>query len=251
LTERLAGNVPKALSAPVSQGYSIDARKLTTRLLNASIKSGVSKGRHITILNPDARHNLAVGIVKRCSLSFAGSVGYYCCAFCDGISATIEGNSGWGLGDNLMSGSIVIRRDAGASVGASMRGGQILVWGNAGARAGISMKGGTLVIAGNSGFLTGFMMQRGRIIVMGGVGDAAGDSMYEGIVYVGGEIGSLGVDAKTESATRSEEVELRAYLKALKFRDDILPRRFRKIVSAKRLYHYDSLEPLERERLVI
>ena len=95
------------------------------------------------------------------------------------------------------------------------------------------------------------MMQRGRIIVMGGVGDAAGDSMYEGIVYVGGEIGSLGVDAKTESATESEEVELRAFLKALKFRDDILPRRFRKIVSAKRLYHYDSLEPLERERLVI
>lgn len=243
--------MPKPLSASLSQGYSIDARKFTTRQLNASIKSAVSKGRHVNILNPDARHNLAVGIVKRCSLSFTGSVGYYCCAFCDGISAVIEGNSGWGLGDNLMSGSIVIRKDAGASVGASMRGGQILVWGNAGARAGISMKGGTLVIAGNSGFLTGFMMQRGRIIVMGDAGDAAGDSMYEGTVYVGREIGSLGADAKTESATRDEEVELRAFLRTLKFRDDVLPTKFRKIVSAKRLYHYDSLEPLERERLVI
>lgn len=244
--------MPKALSALVSQGYSIDARRLTTRQLNASIKSAASKGRkNITILNPDARHNLAVGIITRCNLSFAGSVGYYCCAYCDGISATIEGNSGWGLGDNLMSGSIVVKEDAGASVGASMRGGEILVWGNAGARAGISMKGGTLTIAGNSGFLTGFMMQRGKIIVLGDVGDAAGDSMYEGVVYAGGEIDSLGADAKIESTTRKEDSALKTFLEALKFRAGILPKRFRKIVSAKRLYHYDSLEPLERERLVI
>ncbi len=244
--------MPKALSALVSQGYSIDARRLTTRQLNASIKSAASKGRKsIAIFNPDARHNVAVGIITRCNLSFAGSVGYYCCAYCDGISATIDGNSGWGLGDNLMSGSIVVKKDAGASVGASMRGGQILVWGNAGARAGISMKGGTLIVAGNSGFLTGFMMQKGRIIVMGDVGDAAGDSMYEGVVYVGGEIDSLGADAKIESITRKEETELKTFLGALKFRADVLPKRFRKIVSAKRLYHYDSLEPLERERLVI
>lgn len=244
--------MPKALSALVSQGYSIDARRLTTRQLNAAIKSAISKRKKsITILNPDARHNLAVGIITRCNLSFGGSVGYYCCAYCDGIRATIEGNSGWGLGDNLMSGSIVIKEDAGASVGASMRGGEILVWGNAGARAGISMKGGTLIIAGNSGFLTGFMMQRGKIIVLGDVGDAAGDSMYEGVVYAGGEIDSLGADAKIESTTRREEAELKTFLKTLKFRADILPKRFRKIVSAKRLYHYDSLEPLERERLVI
>lgn len=244
--------MPKALSALVSQGYSIDARRLATRQLNTSIKAAASKRKKsITILNPDARHNLGVGIVTRCNLSFAGSVGYYCCAYCDGISATIDGNSGWGLGDNLMSGSIVVKKDAGASVGASMRGGEILVWGNAGARAGISMKGGTLIIAGNSGFLTGFMMQRGKIIVLGDVGDAAGDSMYEGVVYAGGEIDSLGADAKIESTTRKEDAELKNFLEALKFRADILPKRFRKIVSAKRLYHYDSLEPLERERLVI
>jgi glutamate synthase domain-containing protein 3 len=244
--------VPKTLPALVSQGYSIDARKLTTRQLNSSIKSAVSKRRKsITILNPDARHNLAVGIVSPCNLSFAGSVGYYCCSYCDGVNATIEGNSGWGLGDNLMSGRIVVKEDAGASVGASMRGGEILVWGDAGARAGISMKGGSLMIAGKSGFLTGFMLQKGRIIVLGDVGDAAGDSMYEGVVYVGGEIDSLGADAKVESTTRKEDAELKATLKALKIRVDLLPTRFRKIVSAKKLYHYDSLEPLERERLVI
>jgi glutamate synthase domain-containing protein 3 len=244
--------VPKEVPAVTSHEFELDARKLTTRKLNSSIKSAVSKGRmNISILNPDARHNMAVGIVKPCNISFAGSVGYYCCAYCDGINATVEGNSGWGLGDNLMSGKIVVKKDAGASVGASMRGGEILVWGDAGARVGISMKGGTLTIAGKSGFLTGFMMQKGRIIVLGDVGDAAGDSMYEGVVYVGGNIDSLGADAKVETATRQEDAEVKAVIKGLRMREDLLPDRFRKIISLKKLYHYDSLEPLEKERLVI
>jgi len=236
----------------VFEERSLDARKLSTRELNSAIRDLVSWGiREITVRNPGARHNLGVGLLRPCTITFEGSVGYYCCAYCDGITATIKGNSGWGLGDNLMSGRIVVLRDAGASLGASMRGGEIAVHGNAGARAGISMKGGTLVVAGNSGFLTGFMMQKGRIIVAGNVGGAAGDSMYEGVVYVGGKIQSLGSDAKAERVSARETDEVLETLRSVGIPERMLPVKLSKIVSTKKLYHYDALERFEKDRLVI
>lgn len=132
--------------------------------------------------------------------------------------------------------------DVGASVGASMRGGDLFVGGDAGARAGISMKGGTLLVTGNTGFLTGFMMQKGRIVVCGDVGDAVGDSMYEGIIYVGGEYGSLGSDAEVAEIDEDELLDLWSLLDSngVKSKPD-----FKKIISSKRLYHFDSLERLE------
>jgi glutamate synthase domain-containing protein 3 len=242
----------KGADAPSREGVVIDAKKLTTRELNVQIRKLVSQRKEaITVLNPEARHNLGVGILHRCTLRFDGSVGYYCLSYCDGVDAIVNGNSGWGLGDNLMSGRIVVTRNVGSSTGASMRGGEIIVWGNAGARTGISMKGGTLIVAGNSGFLTGFMMQKGRIIVLGDLGSAAADSMYEGTVYFGGKVQSLGADAKVESVNRREEEEIVSLLRDAGTTPERIPSRFKKLVSKKKLYHYDSLEPLERDRLVI
>jgi glutamate synthase domain-containing protein 3 len=230
----------------------LDGERLSTRELNSTIKALIKRGsKEITIRNPDARHNLGVGVLDPCQITFEGSVGYYCCAYCDQISATIKGNSGWGLGDNLMSGRIVLMGDAGSSAAASMRGGEMVIHGNAGARAGISMKGGSLVIAGNSGFLTGFMMQKGRIVVLGDVGGAAGDSMYEGVIYVGGKVRSLGSDAKLERPGQGERREIITMLERMGIPAKRLPGKLSKIVSKKKLYHYDSLEPLERDRLVI
>jgi len=238
--------------AAAAAAKEIDARKLTTRNLNASIKQLISKGKtNIRILNPDARHNLAVGVVHNCTITFLGSVGYYCSSYCDGVDVKIEGNAGWGLGDNLMSGRIAVHGDSGASTGASMRGGTIVVNGNAGARLGISMKGGELIVTGNSGFLTGFMMQKGRVIVLGNVGDAGGDSMYEGVVYFGGAVDSLGADAVVDTVSSEEYRDVSASLEKNGIANSLIPKTLRKIVSSKKLYHYDSLEPLERDRLVI
>lgn len=226
---------------------SIDASELTTRELNRQIKAIVADGNEeIVITNPSARHNLAVGIRSQCSITIEGSVGYYTASQLDGPEITIEGNSGWALGENLMSGKISLSRNAGASVAASMRGGEIFIGGTTGARAGIGMKGGTLLIGGDSGFLTGFMMQKGRIIVCGSVGDAAGDSMYEGTIYVGGDVGSLGSDAKFDEPSEDELIELWAELESHGITDRP---KFRKIVSQKKLYHYDKLERLERPLL--
>jgi len=223
---------------------SLDAWQVAPRELNTQIKELAANGAgKITITNPGARHNIAVGILTECELEIDGSVGYYVATLLDGPRITINGNAGWALGENLMNGSISLTKSAGASVAASMRGGEIFIGGNAGARAGISMKGGTLIIGGDSGFLTGFMMQKGRIIVCGDVGDAAGDSMYEGTIYFGGDIGSLGADAKIEESTEDELIEI---WNLLEERGISERPHFRKIVSQKNLYHYDEQERHER-----
>ena len=220
----------------------IDAKELSATEINRKIKDAAESGDEITVLNPQARHNIAVGVLQPCKIAIEGSVGYYGASLMDGPEVRIDGNAGWALGENLMSGKITVTKDAGASVAASIRGGEIVVGRNAGARAGISMKGGTLLIGGNSGFLTGFMMQKGRIVVCGDVGDAVGDSMYEGEIYVGGEIGSLGTDAKVEPVSEGELIDLWGLLEQHGIEDKP---RFRKIVSEKKLYHFDKLERLE------
>ena len=221
----------------------VDAGQATARELNRRLKELAPSGAAITILNPQAKNNIAVGIFHPCKIHIKGSVGYYAASLLDGPEVTIDGNAGWALGDNMMSGKITLAKDAGASVGSTMRGGEVFVGGHAGARAGISMKGGTLIVAGNSGFLTGFMMQKGRIIVCGDAGEAVGDSMYEGTIYVAGEIGSLGSDAKTEDISEEELIDILATLEShgIQKRNS-----FTKVVSAKKLYHYDSLERLEK-----
>ncbi len=221
----------------------LDASSLTTRQVNTRIKELAQKDEEIRVLNPQARHNLAVGILNPSKITFEGSVGYFCASLMDGCDVKIHGNAGWALGDNLMSGKISLSGSAGASVASTIRGGEVFVGGNAGARAGISMKGGTLIIQGNAGFVTGFMMQKGTIIVCGDVGEGVGDSMYEGVIYVAGEIGSLGSDAKLEVPT---EDDLLCVWSALDRHGVTERKSFKKIVSAKRLYHFDSLERHEK-----
>lgn len=221
----------------------IKASTLSVREINQRIKQLTSENQEIRVLNPQARHNLAVGLLKPCKITFEGSVGYFCSSLMDGPEVVINGNAGWALGDNLMNGKIVLTKNAGASVASTIRGGEVFVGGNAGARAGISMKGGTLIVRGDTGFLTGFMMQKGRIIVCGDVGDGVGDSMYEGEIFVAGSIGSLGSDAKMEEPTEDELVEIWRILEGYGVTDKP---HFKKIVSAKKLYHFDSLERSEK-----
>ena len=221
---------------------SLDASELTTRELNTRLKKLAEDGDAIEVRNPGARHNMAVCILRPCKIEFKGSVGYYSASLLDGPEVTIDGNAGWGLGENLMGGKIVVAGDAGASVAATIRGGEVYVGGNAGARAGISMKGGSLVVRGNTGFLTGFMMQKGRIVVLGDTGEAVGDSMYEGVIYVGGSYGSLGNDAEVVETSEGELTALWVMLESYGVEDKPV---FTKIVSAKKLYHLDSLERLE------
>jgi len=219
----------------------IECRGRTIREVNRSIHEAVAAGeRCLQVLNPEARHSLAVGLLQPVEIRIEGSVGYYCGGMGDGPRIEIAGSAGWGLAECIMNGTVVCRGSAGNGAGASIRGGTVVVHGNAGARAGISLKGGTVLIGGSAGYMSGFMMQKGTIVVCGDSGEGLGDSMYAGEIFVGGRIGGLGNDAVEQEMTDADRARLSALLA-----DHDLPgtaERFRKIRSGGRLHNFNKHE---------
>jgi glutamate synthase domain-containing protein 3 len=224
----------------------LDAAELSTRQINLELRrllheEGVTD---ITVLNPRAKHSIAVGLLLRCRITIEGSLGYFGCGLVDGAEIHIKGRVGWSVAENMMSGVVVIDKNAGSLTGAALRGGDLVIRGHVGARTGIDQKGGTIIVGGNAGSMTGFMMQRGRQIICGDVGPGMGDSMYDGSIYVAGKVASLGVDCVEEEMTDAD-----TELIDRKFRIYQLdkPGSFRKFVCGKQLYNYDTLEPSERK----
>jgi glutamate synthase domain-containing protein 3 len=223
-----------------------DAREMTTRKINLELRwllyeQGI---KDVTVLNPRSRHSLGTGILTRCRITFAGSLGYFGCGMIDGPEIHITGRVGWSACQNMMSGVVVVDGNAGSLTGAALRGGDLVVKGKVGARTGIDQKGGTIVVVGDVGSMTGFMLQRGRIIVCGDAGPGLGDSMYDGTIYVGGRVKSLGVDCVpgewTDADTELIERKFRIYGLGS-------PPELQKFVCGKQLYNYDTLEPSERK----
>ena len=223
-----------------------DARSLTPRKLNLELRWLLyEQGVHeVTVQNPGARHSLGVGILRRCKITFEGSLGYFGCGLIDGPEVQINGRVGWSVAENMMSGVVVVQSNAGSLAGAALRGGDLVVKGQVGARTGIDQKGGTIIVGGNAGAMTGFMMQRGRQIICGDAGPGMGDSMYDGAIYVAGKVASLGVDCVEAEMTPADDE-----LIDRKFRIYGLdrPSTFRKFVCGKKLWNYDNLEPSERK----
>jgi len=227
----------------------IDAGDLTTREINLELRWLVyERGiEDVTIANPNSKHSLAVGILKRCRITFEGSPGWYACGLIDGPEVRIKGRVGWAVAENMMSGVVVVEKGAGSLTGAALRGGDLIVKGNVGARTGIDQKGGTIIATGNAGIMTGFMMQRGRLIVVGDAGHGLGDSMYDGTIYVGGNVASLGIDCVPADMTAVDQEFLERKFKQYDLGDSPTLQKF---VCGKQLYNYDNLEPGER-RLVL
>jgi glutamate synthase domain-containing protein 3 len=223
-----------------------DARNLTPRKINLELRwllyeRGV---REVTVQNPGARHSLGVGILRRCKITFEGSLGYFGCGLIDGPEVQINGRVGWSVAENMMSGVVVVQSNAGSLAGAALRGGDLVVKGQVGARTGIDQKGGTIIVLGDAGSMTGFMMQRGRQIICGNAGPGLGDSMYDGVIYVAGKVRSLGIDCVPGEWTDadSELIERKFSIYGLGS-----PPQFQKFVCGKMLYNYDLLEPAERK----
>jgi glutamate synthase domain-containing protein 3 len=220
----------------------LDCTGLTIRQINQFIRDAASHGRDtaITIVNPDSRHNIAVGVTQPLDILVEGNVGYYCAGLCDGLTIKITGDTGWGLAENMMSGLVNVTGSAGASAGATMRGGKLVIQGDTGSRCGIAMKGGAIIVGGNTGYMTGFMMQKGTIVVFGDTGEAFGDSLYEGKLYVRGTIKSLGSDA-VESDLNADDMEM-LQVAIADVNADASPSDFKKIVSGKKLYNFNTTE---------
>lgn len=227
------------------EAYEIDAQGLETREINRQIRQALAQGyRDIVVNNPGAKHNLGVGILQPCRITFDGSCGYFAAGLIDGPVVQVKGRVGWSVAENMMDGEVVVEGTAGSCAGAALRGGTLVVKGNVGARTGISQKGGAIIVGGDAGFVTGFMMQKGRIVVCGDVGRATGDSMYDGELFVGGKVASLGIDAVFAEVDQLDRMWLDEVFARYGLEQ---PSEWRKIVSGRKLYNYDKLEPQERK----
>src|SRR5258708_39950725 len=117
----------------------VDAADLTTRQINLELRRLIyAEGIcDVTILNPGAKHSLAVGILARCKITIDGSLGYFGCGLIDGPEIRIKGRGGWSMAQNMMSCVIVIEKNAGSLTGPAFRGGALVARGDVRARTGI------------------------------------------------------------------------------------------------------------------
>ncbi|WP_158738284.1 glutamate synthase [Alteribacillus sp. YIM 98480] len=218
----------------------IDCETTSLKQINQKIRDAVKdKVPEVIIENPWASHNLGVGITESIHIIYKGDVGYYALSLCDKVTAKVEGNAGWAIGENLMDGEIIVEGNTASACGASLRGGTIAVKGSSGARAGIGMKGGELIIGGNAGYMTGFMMQKGRMIICGNTGKALGDSMYNGTIYVGGEIEELGNGTEIVDLPPAEYNMIKDRVETYGI---TAPPSFKKVVCNGRLHNFNKKE---------
>ena len=84
--------------------FRIECAGKQTREINRLLHDAIAKGEgELELLAPDARHNLAVAILKPVQITFDGSVGYYCAGMSDGVNVTIRGSAGWGTAESVLS----------------------------------------------------------------------------------------------------------------------------------------------------
>jgi methylamine---glutamate N-methyltransferase subunit B len=225
----------------------IDATGLSSREVNAAMRKLITEGcNDITLLNPGARHNLAVAVLSSVRIRIAGSAGYYCGGLGDGASIEVEGSAGWGLAESMLSGSVRVRGNAGSGAAAALRNGRVVIHRDAAARLGVSMKGGEVIVAGNCGYMAGFMAQKGTLVVCGNAEEAFADSMYATVCYVGGKIASLGTDAVLSTMEPGEcdrlDTLLSANLPAEIRRSVPAAEDFKKVVAGRKLWNFDQRE---------
>ena len=190
----------------------LDLAKLTVREVNQGLREAGEAGDYVTVLNPDARHHIGVGLTSAITVRVEGSAGYFCAGLSDQAHFEVTHNVGWGVGDNMYSGSVQVGGNAGAIPGVAIRGAEIVIQGNMGSRAGQVMKAGTLCCAGDANFMAGYMMYGGRIIILGDSGERVGEDMSAGEIFIGGKVQELGSDAMLSDTETSEIEDIRRFL---------------------------------------
>ena len=75
--------------------------------------------RHIEILNPGGRHNLAVGLDLEATIDIRGHAGYFIAGMNKRASVTVHGNVGWSVAENIMSGIVRVKGNASQCAAAS------------------------------------------------------------------------------------------------------------------------------------
>ena len=217
----------------------IDLGKTSVREGNEKIRQCGKDGEDVEVINPDARHHIGVGLIHPITVKVKGSAGYFCAGLSDAAQFEVESNVGWGVGDNMYSGSVVVGGNAGAIPGVAIRGAEIVIRGNMGSRAGQVMKAGTLCCEGNANFMAGYMMYGGRIIILGDSGEKVGEDMSAGEIFVGGKVEDLGSDAELTDIESAEIDEVMEFLERYKIS---FKGSFQKVVNAGKKLRYATSE---------
>jgi glutamate synthase domain-containing protein 3 len=208
------------------------------RALNGWLHQQKAAGEAVRVTHPDGAHNIAVGADAPLAIDVMGHAGYYVGGMNKQATITVHGNAGTGAAENMMSGEVRIKGFASTGAGASAHGGLLVIEGDASLRCGISLKGGDIVVGGSVGGFSAFMAQAGRLVICGDAGEALGDSLYEAVIYVKGQVTSLGADARFEEMTPADIEALQGLLTRAGLSHD--PRAFRKVASARTLYHWNA-----------
>lgn len=236
----------ESVVASVAQGsrtagvHTCDLSRTSVRELNQFLHHELPRTRlqKIEILHPNGMHNLAVGVDADVEIEIRGHAGYFIGGMNKRARITVHGSVGWSVAENIMSGLVRVRGNASECVAASGHGGLVVIEGNASSRCGISMKGCDIVVGGSVGHVSAFMAQAGRLVVCGDAGPGLGDSLYEAVLYVGGKIHSLGADAQEEAVQAADVTAIENLLRQAGVAAN--PRDFKRIGSARRLYHWNS-----------
>lgn len=217
---------------------SFDLARQSLREVNHFLHGDLASVQRVRIDNPDGSHSVAVGLQAPVEVDVYGHVGYYAAGMNERATVRVHGNAGPGVAENMMSGRVEVSGFASGGAGASAHGGLLVVRGDAGLRCGISLKGADIVVGGDVGSFSGFMAQAGRMVVCGDAGDGLGDSLYEAVIYVRGTIKSLGADARVEPMSERDLQSVHEMLQAAAI--DAEPRDFKRVASAKTLYHWNA-----------
>jgi methylamine---glutamate N-methyltransferase subunit B len=217
-----------------------DLEKLSVRDLNQYLHNDLLDDgiEEVRVLNPDGAHHIACGMDAPVKVDIMGNAGYFIAGMNKHAEVTVHGSVGWSVAENMMSGTVRVNGYASECAGASGHGGLLVIEKDASSRCGISMKGNDIVVGGSVGHFSAFMAQAGRLVVCGDAGDGLGDSLYEAVIYVRGKIKGLGADAREEPMTDEDHSALAGLLKRAGF--DHRPEDFKRVASAKQLYHWNA-----------
>jgi glutamate synthase domain-containing protein 3 len=218
----------------------IDLAQSTVRELNHFLHHELPRGniQRVEVLHPNGQHNLAVGVDWPVEIDIRGHAGYFIAGMNKQARVTVHGNVGWSVAENIISGTVRVRGNASECAAASGHGGLVVIEGNASSRCGISMKGCDIVVGGSVGHVSAFMAQAGRLVVCGDAGAGLGDSLYEAVIYVRGKLHGLGADAREEEMTDEDRCQVADLVARACI--DYDPREFKRIASARTLYHWHS-----------
>lgn len=215
-------------------------RDLNRFLHEELLESGIDK---VEVRNPRGLHSLAAGVNAQVEIDILGHGGYFVAGMNQRATIRVHGNVGWSVAENMMSGNVRVAGHASECAGASAHGGLLVIEGDASSRCGISLKGGDIVVGGSVGHFSAFMAQAGTLVVCGDAGANLGDSLYEATLYVRGTLHSLGADAQEEEMQPTDREQVARLLAAAGLEHD--PNDFRRIASARSLYHWNAGAPQE------